>query len=31
MEPESDDCADCDWCFWHGNERVIKGSGGFGS
>ena len=21
----------CDWCVWHGNWRIIKGPGGFGS
>ena len=31
MEHESDDCSNCDWCFWHSNNRIIKGSGGFGS
>ena len=31
VEHENDDYANCDWCFWHSNERIIKGSGGFGS
>ena len=31
MEHESDDCTNCDWCFWHSNYRIIKGRGGFGS
>ena len=31
MEHESDDCTDCDWCFWHSDRKIIKGLGGFGS
>ena len=31
MEHQSDDCTNCDWCFWHNNYRIIKGPGGFGS
>ena len=31
MEHESDDCTNCDWCFWHCNERIIKGPEGLGS
>ena len=27
MEHESDDCANCNWCFWHNNKRP----GGLGS
>ena len=28
---ESDDCTNCDWCFWHSNKRIIKGPGGLGN
>ena len=31
MEHESDDCANCDWCFWHNNKRIIRSPGGLGS
>ena len=31
MEHESDDCTNCDWCFWHSTGRIINGPGGFGS
>ena len=31
MEHKSDDCTNCDWCFWHNNERIIKKPGGLGS
>ena len=31
MEHEGDNYTDWDWCFWHGDERIIKGPGGFGS
>ena len=31
MEHESDNCINCDWCFWHGNLRITQGPGGFGS
>ena len=31
MEHEGDNYANWDWCFWHGNYRIIKGPGGFGS
>ena len=31
MKHESDDCTNCDWCFWHSNWRIIKGAGRFGS
>ena len=31
MEHESDDCANCDWCFWYDKKRIIKRSGGLGS
>ncbi len=31
VEHESDDCTNCDWCFWHNNKRIIKRPGGFGS
>ena len=24
MELESDDCTNCDWCFWHNNKGIIK-------
>ena len=30
MEHESDDCTNCDWCFWHDNYRIIKRPGGLG-
>ena len=28
-EYEGNNYTNCDWCFWHGNKRVIKGPGGF--
>ena len=31
MKHESDDCTNCDLCFWYGNYRIIKGPGGLGS
>ena len=31
MEREGDNYTNCDWCFWHGNKRIIEGPGGFGS
>ena len=31
VEHEDDDCIDCDWCFWHSNQKITKGTGGFGS
>ena len=31
MELEGDDYANCDWCFWHSNYRIIKGPGWLGS
>ena len=31
MEHESNDCANCDWCFRHNNKRIIKSPGGLGS
>ena len=31
MEHEGDNYINCDWCFWHGNKRIIKGPGEFGS
>ena len=31
MERESDNYTNCDWCFWHGNLRIIKGPGRFRS
>ena len=31
MERESNNYTNCDWCFWHGNYRIIKGTGGLGS
>ena len=31
MGHESDDCTNCEWCFWHGNKRIIKGPGRLGS
>ena len=31
MEHKSDDCTNCDWCFWHSNLKIFKGPGGFGS
>ena len=30
-EHESNDCANCDWCVRHSNERIIKGPGGLGN
>ena len=27
MEHESDDCANCDWCFWLNNLSIIKRPG----
>ena len=30
MEYDSDNYTNCDWCFWHGNLRIIKGHGRFG-
>ncbi len=30
MEHEGNNNTNCDWCFWHGNKRIIKGPGGFG-
>ena len=31
MEHKGDNYTNYDWCFWHGNQRIIKGPGGFGS
>ena len=31
VEHESDDCTNCDWCFWHNNKRIIKKPGRLGS
>ena len=31
MEHESNDCANCDWCIRHSNQRIIKGPGGLGN
>ena len=31
MEHEGDNYTNCDWFFWHGNKRIIKGTGGLGS
>ena len=31
MKHEGDDCTNCDYCFWHSDWRIIKGSEGFGS
>ena len=31
MEHEGNNCSNCDWCFWHNNERIIKGPEGLGS
>ena len=31
MEHEGDDYTNCYWCIQHGNLRIIKGPGGFGS
>ena len=25
MEHEGDNYTNCDWCFWHGNKRILKG------
>ena len=30
MEHEGDNYTICDWCFWHSNSRIIKGTGGLG-
>ena len=30
MEHEGGDCTNCNWCFWHSNEKIIKGPGGLG-
>ena len=30
QETEGDNYTNCDWCFWHGNKRIIKGPEGFG-
>ena len=31
MEHPDDNYTNCDWCFWHNNQRIIKGTGGLGS
>ena len=31
MEHEGGNYTNCDWRFWHGSKRIIKGTGGFGS
>ena len=31
MEHEGDKYTNFDWCFWHGNQRIIKEPGVFGS
>ena len=31
MEHEGDNYTNCDWCFWQGNKRIVKGTAGFGS
>ena len=31
MEHEGKIYANCDWCLWHGNKRIITGPGRFGS
>ena len=31
MEHESNDCANCDWCFSHNKKRIIKRPEGLGS
>ncbi len=31
MEHAGDNYTNCDWCFWHVNENIIKGTGRFGS
>ena len=31
MEQDGDNYTNCDWCFWHGNKRIIKGPERFGS
>ena len=28
MERESDNYTNCDWCFWHSHQRIIKGTEG---
>ena len=30
VEHDSNDCANCDWCVRHRNDRIIKGPGGLG-
>ena len=25
MEHEGDNYTNCDWCFWHGTKRLLKG------
>ena len=30
MQHEGNNYTNCDWYFWHGSKRIIKGSGGFG-
>ena len=31
LEHVGDNYTNCNWCFWHGNKRIIKGPVGFGS
>ena len=31
MEHEGDYFTNCDWCFWHGNKRIIIGTRTIGS
>ena len=31
MEDEGDNYTNCDWCSWYSNQRIIKGTRGFGS
>ena len=31
MEYEDDSYTNCDRCFWHGNQKIIKGLGRFGN
>ena len=30
MEHEGNIYTNCDWCFWHGHQRIIKGPGRLG-
>ena len=30
MEHEGDNYTNCDWCFWHSHEKIMKGTGRLG-